>query len=139
MEKTLPQLYVPSFAARSANSGNPFGSTKFYGIYQTAGTLYLVFYADDAGVYFQKELTLFHSYIDRSHIQNTGLIFMGGSVSDRRFHEVISGRAGTDIFFIAAYKDKPEVFQSRNALRIKNANLPRRRRRGVFAPAKQLQ
>ncbi len=83
-------VYVPSFAARSANSGNPFGSTKFYGIYQTSGTLYLVFYADDAGVYFQKELTLFHSYIDRSHIQNTGIIFMGGSVpeiGDTVFHE----------------------------------------------------
>lgn len=83
-------VYVPSFAARSASTGNPFGSTKFYGIYQTAGTLYLVFYADDAGVYFQKELTLFHSYIDRSHIQNTGLIFMGGSVTeigDTVFHE----------------------------------------------------
>lgn len=75
-------VYVPSFAARSASTGNPFGSTKFYGIYHTAGTLYLVFYADDAGVYFQKELTLFHSYIDRSHIQNTGLIFMGGSVPE---------------------------------------------------------
>lgn len=83
-------VYVPSFAARSASTGNPFGSTKFYGIYQTTGTLYLVFYADDAGVYFQKELTLFHSYIDRSHIQNTGLIFMGGSVpeiGDTVFHE----------------------------------------------------
>lgn len=83
-------VYVPSFAARSANSGNPFGSTKFYGIFQTSETLYLVFYADDAGIYFQKELTLFHSYIDRSHIQNTGLIFMGGSVSEignTVFHE----------------------------------------------------
>ncbi len=83
-------VYVPSFAARSANSGNPFGSTKFYGIYQTSETLFLVFHADDAGVYFQKELTLFHSYIDRSHIQNTGLIFMGGSVpeiGDTIFHE----------------------------------------------------
>ncbi len=83
-------VYIPSFAARSANSGNPFGSTKFYGIFQTSETLYLVFYADDAGIYFQKELTLFHSYIDRSHIQNTGLIFMGGSVSEignTVFHE----------------------------------------------------
>ena len=83
-------VYVPSFAARSANSSNPFGSTKFYGIFQTSETLYLVFYADDAGIYFQKELTLFHSYIDRSHIQNTGLIFMGGSVSEignTVFHE----------------------------------------------------
>ena len=75
-------VYVPSFAARSANSGNPFGSTKFYGIYQTSETLFLVFHADDAGVYFQKELTLFHSYIDRSPIQKTGLIFMGGSTSE---------------------------------------------------------
>ncbi len=83
-------VYVPSFAARSANSSNPFGSTKFYGIFQTSETLYFVFYADDAGIYFQKELTLFHSYIDRSHIQNTGLIFMGGSVSEignTVFHE----------------------------------------------------
>ena len=89
-------VYVPSFAARSANSGNPFGSTKFYGIYQTSETLFLVFHADDAGVYFQKELTLFHSYIDRSHIQNTGLIFMGGSVpeiGDTIFHEPQIGRA----------------------------------------------
>ncbi len=83
-------VYVPSFAARGASIGNPFGSTKFYGIFQTAGTLYLVFHADDAGVYFQKELTLFHSYIDQSPVQNTGLIFIGGSsseIGDTVFHE----------------------------------------------------
>lgn len=85
-----PNVYISALAAKGGSIGNPFGSTKFYGIYQTAETLYLVFYADDAGVYFQKELTLFHSYIDRSHIQNTGLIFMGGSVpeiGDTVFHE----------------------------------------------------
>lgn len=83
IEKTPGRaVYVPSFAARGASTSNPFGSTKFYGIFQTAGTLYLVFYADDAGIYFQKELTLFHSYIDRSPVQNTGLIFMGSSVSE---------------------------------------------------------
>lgn len=90
IEKTPGRaVYVPSFAARGASTGNPFGSTKFYGIFQTTGTLYLVFYADDAGVYFQKELTLFHSYIDHSPVQNTGLIFMGGSVpeiGDTVFH-----------------------------------------------------
>ena len=75
-------VYLPSFAARSANIGNPFGSTKFYGIFQTTETLYLVFFVDDAGIYFQKELTLFHSYIDRSPTQKTGLIFMGGSTSE---------------------------------------------------------
>ena len=85
-----PDIYVSALAAKGGSIGNPFGNTKFYGIFQTAGTLYLVFHADDAGVYFQKELTLFHSYIDRSHIQNTGIIFMGGSVpeiGDTVFHE----------------------------------------------------
>ncbi len=85
-----PNIYISALAAKGGSIGNPFGNTKFYGIFQTAGTLYLVFYADDAGVYFQKELTLFHSYIDHSPVQNTGLIFMGGSVSeigDTAFHE----------------------------------------------------
>jgi len=84
-----PDIYISALAAKSRSIGNPFGSTKFYGIFQTSETLYLVFYADDAGVYFQKELTLFHSYIDRSPIQKTGLIFMGSSsleIGDTVFH-----------------------------------------------------
>ena len=84
--------YVASFAMRnSSTAGNPFGSTKFYGTFHTSNAIYLVFYVDDIGVYFQKELTLFHSFIDKTGAKNTGLIFMGKSISDIGdvvFHEM---------------------------------------------------
>lgn len=75
-------VYVPSFAARSTSTGNPFGSTRFYGIFRCGKLLCMVFYADDAGIYFQKELTLFHSYADKIPDCQMGLIFMGDALAD---------------------------------------------------------
>lgn len=74
-------VYIASFAARARDSGNPFGSTRFYGIFCTAQRAFLVLYADDIGVYYQKELTLFHSLTEITGIRNTAIIIMGKSTS----------------------------------------------------------
>lgn len=74
-------IYMASFAARQADTGNPFGSTRFYGIFCTAHKAFLVLYADEIGVYYQKELTLFHNLIEVTGIRNTAVIVMGKSTS----------------------------------------------------------
>ena len=79
---TAPNIYLSALAAKGGSIGNPFGNTKFYGILRTAEMLYLVFYMDEIGVYFQKELTLFHSYTDKVSVGRTGLIFMGESLAE---------------------------------------------------------
>ena len=78
---TAPNIYLSALAAKGGSIGNPFGNTKFYGIFRTPEVLYLVFYMDEIGVYFQKELAVFHSYTDKVSVGRTGLIFMGESVS----------------------------------------------------------
>ena len=72
-------VYVASFAARQHAPNNPFGSTRFYGIFCVTQEAFLVFYADDAGVHFQNELTLFHSLTEIIGIRNTAIIIMGKS------------------------------------------------------------
>ena len=72
-------VYIASFAARQSDACNPFGSTRFYGIFRTAQEAFLVLYADDTGVYYQKELTLFHSLTEATGILNTAIIIMGKS------------------------------------------------------------
>ena len=75
-------VYLSALAAKNVSVGKPFGSTKFHGIFRTSEVLYLVFYIDGDGIYFQKELALFHSYTDRIPTGRTGLIFMGESLSE---------------------------------------------------------
>ena len=75
-------VYLSALAAKNVSVGKPFGSTKFHGIFRTPEVLYLVFYIDGDGIYFQKELALFHSYTDKIPMGRTGLIFMGESLSE---------------------------------------------------------
>ncbi|MDR2903293.1 MAG: hypothetical protein LBU77_02120, partial [Clostridiales bacterium] len=74
-------LYVASFAARQHNKGNPFGSTRFHGIFCTAQEAFLVYYADSFGVFYQNELALFHNFIQTTGISRCAIIMMGKSTA----------------------------------------------------------
>lgn len=81
-------VYIASFAARRGDYGNPFGSTRFYGIFCTPQEAFLVLYADEIGVYYKKELTLFHNLTEITGIKNTALIIMGSSTSSIGEHVI---------------------------------------------------
>ncbi|MDR2903684.1 MAG: hypothetical protein LBU77_04185 [Clostridiales bacterium] len=72
-------LYVASFAARQQDKGNPFGSTRFHGIFCTTQEAFLVYYVDSFGVFYQNELALFHNFIQATGISRCAIIMMGKS------------------------------------------------------------
>lgn len=75
-------LYIASFAARQKDKGNPFGSTRFYGIFCTSQEAFLVFHVDNFGLFYHKELGLFHNFIEITGIDKRAVIMMGKSTSE---------------------------------------------------------
>lgn len=79
---SIEPIYIASFAARQKEkASNPFGNTRFYGIFCTPQRAFIVYYLDEIGVFFQHELTLFHNFIQATGIEKTAIIMMGKSTA----------------------------------------------------------
>lgn len=74
--------YIASFAAKQKDNYNPFGNTRFFGIFCTPQDAFLVYYVDDFGVFHNNEMTLFNNFVEITGIEKRAIIMMGKSTQE---------------------------------------------------------